>query len=189
MTDEPFTPDYSALADSSEETDAIIPDVSADDSETFDPTAPTETRAKVFDFISSTNRERKEKKPKEPKPPLPKIRANSHPFEKPLTDLYTAVGSMVMMYDPPCGTAIISNANKCAVALEDLARENDAVRRALTSLIQTSVWGSVIAAHAPIMLAIVMHHSPVVRDSMASAMGRDAADQAEKFANERHGTD
>ena len=171
------TPDLSKLAESVTETaDPIAPNV---------PDAPidpedTETRARVFDFLADGNRAKRARKEKAPKPPMPRMRANSHPFLKPLTDLYTSVGTIMCLSDPVCGMAIINNAEKCALALEDAARENEVLRRALTSLVQTSVWGAVIAAHAPIFMAIAFHHVPAIKAAMA---GPGVADQAERYAN------
>lgn len=103
---------------------------------------------------------------KEPKPVPPKPRVGQ--LVKPLTDLYTTIGTMMVPFDQPCGMAIIQNAEPCAKALEQLARENPAVRRALLALVETSIWGQVLAAHAPIMISIAMHHVPAIRNSMES---------------------
>ncbi len=101
---------------------------------------------------------------REPKPIPPKPRPGA--LVKPFTDLYVSVGTMMLPFDQVCGMAIVQSAPKCAEALEQLARENPAVRRALMAMVETSVWGAVIAAHAPILLAIAMHHVPAIRDAM-----------------------
>jgi hypothetical protein len=48
----------------------------------------------------------------------------------------------------------------------------------LYSLIQTSQWGLVVAAHAPILFAIAMHHVPAMQRSMA-LMGEGMAERVE----------
>lgn len=121
------------------------------------------------------------KEPKQERTPPPRSRPRA-PAKKrgalvqPLTQLYTSVGALMIPFDPTCGSAIIANAENCARTLDDLAYQNDAVRRALTALVQTSVWGGVIAAHTPILLAIAIHHVPSVQTAMG-AMGEQFANQ------------
>jgi hypothetical protein len=81
-------------------------------------------------------------------------------FVKPLTQLYTTIGLTLMPFDQACATAFVANAESCAKAMDALARENDAVRKALLALTQTSAWGGVLLAHAPIILMIATHHGP-----------------------------
>lgn len=111
-----------------------------------------------------SGRERVTKPRRERKPIPPKPRNGQ--LVKPFTDLYVSIGTMMLPFDQVCGMAVIQSAPKCAEALEQLARENPAVRRALMAIVETSVWGAVIAAHAPILLAVAMHHVPAVRDNM-----------------------
>lgn len=107
--------------------------------------------------------QRPQRAAKPPKPIPPKPRPGQ--LVKPLTDLYVSIGTMMLPFDQ-CGLVVIQSAPKCAEALEQLARESPAVRRALLALVETSVWGAVMAAHAPIMLAVAMHHVPAVRNAM-----------------------
>lgn len=79
---------------------------------------------------------------------------------KPLEDFYGSIALMVMVVDPHCGSAVMRSANGCAVALDKAARESPAVRRIVHRLIETSVMGQVVAAHAPIVIAIARHHMP-----------------------------
>jgi hypothetical protein len=117
---------------------------------------------------------------------IPKPRSGS--LVKPLTDLYTSIGVMLAPFDPACSVSVIENAESCAIALENLARENEAVRRAILALTQTSAWGGVLIAHMPILLMVITHHGPKqVADAVApmamltnaSAMQR-VAEQANK---------
>ncbi len=77
-----------------------------------------------------------------------------------LTGLYAGIGMMLMPFDAHCGSAVIEAADTCAGSLEDLAKTNPAVRKALMTLVKTSAWGTVIAAHAPLIMAIMAHHGP-----------------------------
>jgi hypothetical protein len=115
-----------------------------------------------------SGKDRPDRQPKIKKPPPAKPRTGS--LVKPFTDFYTSIGAFIVPFDQPCGMAVVNNAEPCARALENLARENPAVRRALLALVETSVWGQVIAAHLPIMLAIATHHVPAVRNEMNSAI-------------------
>lgn len=96
-------------------------------------------------------------KPKERRtrriPPMPK-----DGLVKPLTDLYTVIGALVYGVDQECGSAILNSSEQCASALNELAKQNGTVRRVLIGLVQTNAWGAVVAAHAPIVMAVASHH-------------------------------
>jgi len=95
------------------------------------------------------------KKDKGPEPEMPKkgVIADA------LMPMYASVGMFVAMKDKTCGSAILESAESCAQSIEDLAATNPAVRRAIMSLIKTSAWGGVIAAHAPIIMCVIAHHT------------------------------
>lgn len=99
-------------------------------------------------------------------PPKPRATKDDATLKKALTELYTAGGMMLAPFDAQCGMAVVNSADPCADALVKLAAENDAVRRALSSLTQTSAWGGVIAAHLPIIMAVSAHHVAGIRDKM-----------------------
>lgn len=75
-----------------------------------------------------------------------------------ITDIYITLGALAVPFDPVCGQAIIEAAENAGEALEELAKADPRVRRALLALLQTSAWGGVIAAHAPIIMAVASHH-------------------------------
>lgn len=103
-------------------------------------------------------------------------------FTQPLEQMYGAIGAILFQFDPTCAQAILVAAPKAAQSLDDLAYQNPAVRRVLASLTTTSAVGAVIAAHAPIIMAVWMHHSPGAQQ-MAEAMGQSFADNVEKDMN------
>lgn len=107
----------------------------------------------------------------------------------PLTNVYTGIGMSVMPFDPSCGRMIIENAEKCASALDELARTNPAVRRVLLSLVTTSAWGAVVMAHAPILMAIAMHHVPVLKERQEKLVGEFAEMMANGFGEQKEGED
>lgn len=96
-----------------------------------------------------------------------------------LANMYSGIGMAIMPFDPSCGRVILENAESCAESLDELAKTNPAVRRALISLVTTSAWGTVIMAHAPILMAIAMHHVPALRKKQEQMIG----EMAEMFAN------
>lgn len=95
-----------------------------------------------------------------------------------LENFYTGIGIAVMPFDPHCANVIIENAEQCAKTMDELAKTNPAVRRVLLKLIATSALGAVMTAHAPIVMAIMMHHVPALRERQEKM----AADMAEMFA-------
>lgn len=76
-----------------------------------------------------------------------------------LESLYTYAGMGVMLVDPVCGNAVISSAESCAKAIDDLAYQNESVRRVLDGLTQGSAVTAVVMAHLPIIMAVASHHS------------------------------
>lgn len=121
--------------------------------------ASEKPRRNISDIFKSVPKEEKKSAPR--KKPLP--RKSKGQFVEPLTELYVGIGTMLMMADPVCARAIIEAAPECAKSLDELAYQNDAVRRALISLTQTSAVGMVLFAHMPIIMAVTFHHVPKAR--------------------------
>jgi hypothetical protein len=86
-----------------------------------------------------------------------------------------------MPFDPSCGRIVIENAEKCAEALDELAKTNTAVRNFLIGLCTTSAWGAVLMAHAPIVMAIAMHHVPALKKQQEKMVGEFAEMMANGF--------
>lgn len=119
-------------------------------------------------------------KPRRGRPPATRksVPRRKGMFVAPLTQLYVASGAFLMPFDPVCANAVIQSADNCARTLDDLAYQNDAVRRALYALTQTSASTAVIIAHLPILMAITIHHVP----SVQQYMGKMGEEMAEKIA-------
>ena len=148
----------------------------------------TETRGRIFDMLRPVNeekqnkRERKQReKAEKPERKLPPRRKGS--LVGPLTDLYTTIGTMLCAVDQNCGLAIVNSASKCAESMDKLAYENEAVRRTLYRLLETSAWGGVITAHSPIIFAVAIHHVPAVRNALGKMASRGIGDEAENYVN------
>jgi hypothetical protein len=112
--------------------------------------------------------------------PVPKVRPGH--FVEPLTQIYAGIGMGLMPFDPVCANAVMVSASRCAEALDQLAQENDGVRRALFALTRTTAIGMVMVAHMPIMLAIVIHHVPAAQNYLGQ-MGKEMADQIARQMN------
>lgn len=93
-------------------------------------------------------------------------------FVKPLTEMYGSIALMLLPFDAECAMAIMEAAPKAAESLDNLAKSNPAVKKVLIALTQTSAWGAVLAAHAPIILAVTIHHVPAVKNSPVAALLR-----------------
>jgi hypothetical protein len=75
-----------------------------------------------------------------------------------LESLLGMVGIAVFAVNPIDGQAILTGAPELAAALDQLARENPAVKRVLEQLLATSAWGAVAMATAKILLPIAANH-------------------------------
>lgn len=123
-------------------------------------------------------------------------------FVGPLEELYALAGLGVSMFDSDgvCGPAIANSAHDAAVAWDELAQKNPAVRRSLRKLTQGSAWGTVLAAHLPIAIAIAGAHMPkggmpgplktlvdndAAQKEKAAAEQQERNDAAERYAYER----
>lgn len=96
---------------------------------------------------------------------------------RPLTDIYETIAGFVMLADPVCGQAIAKSAPAAAKSLDELARVNPAVRKALMRLVAGGVTGKVVMAHLPIIMAIMMHHFPKAITSMQGLfLGKEKED-------------
>lgn len=117
------------------------------------------------------------------KTPVPKTRPGA--LVEPIEQIYTTIGALWSPFDPVCGGAVIASAHNCAQTLDDLAQRNDAVRRALLALTQTSAIGAVAVAHAPIALAVATHHVPAVAAMQADMTARMAERMEEAAFRQR----
>lgn len=167
IPDEPF--------ESSEDATPLFTITDAELPETSEPVPDhnaSKTRKPPFLFKT----DRPEKTPRTTKrKAIPKRKGQ---FVQPLTALYTSVGIMLMPFDAVCGKAVVTSAEDCARSLDELAYQNDAVRRVVYALVQTSTLGAVIAAHAPILMAVAIHHIPSVQNAMGS-LGAQMAENIE----------
>lgn len=81
-------------------------------------------------------------------------------YYTPLMRIYGIIGMVLMRFDKTCGSAVLLQAEDTARAVDRLAKENPAVRRVIEAIIAKSVYGELIAAHAPILATVFAHHIP-----------------------------
>lgn len=93
---------------------------------------------------------------------------------KPLRDLYVLVGTGVLPFNQPLGTAFIQNAEACAKSLDNAAKTDKRIRNALMLLIQGSVWGEIAVAHAPIAMTAMVTLFPGVARQMTPLIPQPA---------------
>lgn len=72
-----------------------------------------------------------------------------------IVGLYVTVAMGVMLVKPDAAQVIATQAEQCAAAWRELAKDNDSVRRALLFLIEGGAWGAVMVAHLPIVVAFL----------------------------------
>lgn len=96
-------------------------------------------------------------------------------FVEPLADLYRLAGAVLLPIDPRCASVLfevdeneksptykLDRAEICARTLDRAAQQNEALRRLLFMVTTGGTWGPVIAAHMPIVLAALSHHTPLM---------------------------
>lgn len=97
---------------------------------------------------------------REPRIETPPPKGKAGQFVEPLEQVYTGLALTLMPFDSSCAETIMENGHRCAEAWDDLAQKNDTVRKALIAFTETSAWGTLVLAHAPILLAVASHHGP-----------------------------
>lgn len=92
-----------------------------------------------------------------------------------LEQIYVGVATIAMPFDMQCASVIMqpvdesgkTRARYCAETLDAAAEKNEGLRRFLEMLITGGTWGAVFIAHAPIMLAVLSHHTPFANRAQA----------------------
>jgi hypothetical protein len=141
-------------------------------------TASREKKARWFNSRPPGDQRSTPQRKTAPRKSIPRTKPGY--FVEPLQQVYVGLGMMMMPIDPVCANAVITSAEQCAISLDKLAQENDAVRRALLALTKTSTLSAVFIAHMPIILAVGMHHVPAIQ----MAMGRMGQEFAETVAQQ-----
>lgn len=114
------------------------------------PTKPKRTRT----------RKPRATKPRAPKADTPPRSTSPRPpaLRKRLEDSITTLGALLLLVNPTDGQLVIAGAAKQAAALDAIAKDNPAVRRALERMLTASVYGQLAAAFAPTLLGIAANH-------------------------------
>lgn len=107
---------------------------------------------------SKSKREKPKKEPKPPKKTATTYRAGK--YVKPMQEFYGFAALGLAPFDPTCAQALMQSAESCAKAWDNAARTNTAIRRMLESLTTGTAYSQLIAAHLPIVIAVLSHHKP-----------------------------
>lgn len=105
-------------------------------------------------------------------PPPPKAARNTS-LKIGLEKMYANIGTMAYLADPMIGTVILQQAEQCATSLDELAKTNPKVKKALMRMMESSSYGTVIAAHLPIAIAIATKYVPELRRNYEGTVGVD----------------
>lgn len=161
-------------------TEEMFAGVEAEDAPEFTvPDANKSRRSRREYLFPKTEKDEAKPRARQRKKPAP--RAKKGAFVEPLTELYSTLAIMLMPFDAQCANVVMKSAEQCAQSMDELAYQNESVRRALTAITQTSAWGAVIFAHMPIIMAVVMHHGP---GGMTTAMTNMFAGNNDVESNE-----
>jgi hypothetical protein len=95
---------------------------------------------------------------KVPTIPASKVEAQ---LVKPLTEIYQFVGGVIMLFDQYCALPWINGAEERARKVAEIAQRNDAVRKAILFLVESSDATQLAMIHAPLVMAPLMHHAPI----------------------------
>jgi len=95
-----------------------------------------------------------------------------------LAGMYALMGMAVAPVKPQIGLAFTEQADACATAWFDVARENDAVRRAILWIVEGGAWGALFLAHIPIIItAIPPDALPDTVRTMLSGYGEETPEE------------
>jgi hypothetical protein len=124
----------------------------------------------IDDFLTEARLESDKELPKSEEKPKrkPAPRQSRKSLKQPLTDLYGTLGAGVFILNQNDGIVILSNAEKMAESLDNWGKVNPAVYRVLERLCSTGALGAVMAAHAPVVMAILNNH-----DIIPKMMGKN----------------
>lgn len=74
---------------------------------------------------------------------------------QPVAKFYGILGLGLMPVRPQTGEAVLRQSMACATAVDNLARENDSVRRVILWAIESGIWGELLVAHLPIVWTLL----------------------------------
>jgi predicted TIM-barrel enzyme len=75
-----------------------------------------------------------------------------------LRAMYATAGIALMPFNAGAAIALTEGADECVDAWDELAKQNDSVRRALLAMIEGGAWSRVFMAHVPIILTFIPGH-------------------------------
>lgn len=109
-------------------------------------------------------------------------------YTETIATAYEVVGAMLMPFDPHCGQVVTDAAEKAAEAWDDAAEKSPRLRRFLKMATTGSVWGAVVVANVPIIMAVASHHTPIVEATQRRVMSM-MAQRAQQQARDDYDAD
>lgn len=162
--------DFSSLNATPSDPPYVTPNHRAGDDYESPVDSPKQTvRQRLMDATKAKPRARNVKSPR-PRKVVPNVPGQ---FVGPLTELYTGAALLLMPFEPELSITLVSphrgpteedpkpvtTAERCAVAWDEAAQRNESVRRMLDGFLTVSVWGALIAAHAPLLMILAKNHT------------------------------
>lgn len=92
-------------------------------------------------------------KSKEDRAPAPRRPGRRKSLKEPVADGLTTLGGVLAFVRPITGLAMIDRADKIAEALNDIAKDNDALYRFLERMTTGGKWGALATASFPVVCA------------------------------------
>lgn len=99
---------------------------------------------------------------------------------EPLTDFYFMLSMSIAPFDSDMSLVIQDNAERMAESWVGVAETNPAFRRFLQRMTQTSAWGPVLMAHAP-LATLAVQRIQKARQTSTDDLTKDAADSYPGF--------
>lgn len=137
-------------------------------------------------LMGATRRDNGSAKPRNVKPAKPRKQIANVPgqFIEPLTNFYNGMAFAMMPFKPVVAVALLSPsaepteanpepltvAENCAKAWDEAAQRSESVRRFLDGMVGVSVWSQLLAAHAPLIGALMEGTSIAEKFNPAAAM-------------------
>lgn len=117
--------------------------------------------------------------PSNPKTKSAKKSGRKKNLTKDIQGTIAAIGTGVFMLNPTDGAAILEGSERLAKALNDVAKENDAIYNALMAMNQTTKWGELGVAVSAIALPIMVNHGVIPPMPILGGMMPDVEKHAE----------
>jgi hypothetical protein len=184
FSDVPPLPDDAPDFRASQDGPSPAPPLPGDGSSTPEPPRRRRLPGRDGPVFGKTSQTKQTKPPREPRPNVP-MAPGPKGFAPAIEKTYHNLALAVTPFDVELGEQLHNIAAEAADAWNELAKRNQAVRRFIVYITETTAWGAVVAAHSPIiglMFARLMGEQK--RTSLLQMFS--VAAEAERYANEQN---